>query len=277
MTRAEQIKSAKDFATFWADKGDEKQYTQQFWTDLLQKVLGAVSPSRIIDFEKRVKIGATKFIDGYIEETRTIIEQKGAKIDLNKKEKQSDGEELTPFEQAKRYNDNLPLSQKARWIVVCNFREFHIHDMEKTEPEKDFARVLLADLPREFYRLQFLIDEKNENIRREEEISLKAGKLVGKLYDAFLPQYIPQTKSHSERSEESHLQRDVSATPQHDTRFSENQLRSLNILCVRIVFCLYAGYILPFIALPLVKVTIVDSPIVIVMLVLSVLFQTNHA
>ena len=214
--RSEQVRGSnaiKRFVVQWQGRGDERQHTQSFWMALLRDVCGAVAPEKIIDFEKRVKIGGTKFIDGYIEETRTIVEQKGAKIDLDKAERQSDGEELTPFGQAKRYNDNLPLSQKARWIVVCNFTEFRVHDMEKSEPEKDFETVRLADLPSEYYRLQFLVDEKNENIRREEAISLKAGILVGRLYDALLPQYKNQ---------------------------DEKSLRSLNILCVRIVFCLYA-------------------------------------
>jgi len=206
-------KNAREFAEYWANKGDEKQESQRFWIDLLQNVIGVVDATKIIDFEKRVKIGATKYIDGYIAETKTIIEQKGAKIDLRKAERQSDGSELTPFEQAKRYNDNLPFSERARWIVVSNFTEIHIHDMEKVEPEKDFETIFIKDLAKDFYRLQFLVDAKNENIRREEELSIEAGKRVDKLYKAILPQYIEQ---------------------------NEISLRSLNILCVRIVFCLYA-------------------------------------
>ena len=213
MTQIEQQKAAKKFSEFWKDKGDEKQHTQQFWTSLLRDVYGVSSPEKVIDFEKRVKINGTKFIDGYISDTRVAIEQKGSKINLDKAERQSDKEELTPFGQAKRYNDNLPYSEKCRWIVVSNFTEFRIYDMESSEPEKEFETVKLCDLPKEFYRLQFLVDQKNENIRREEELSLKAGELVGKLYDALIKEYIDP---------------------------DEKSLRSLNILCVRIVFCLYA-------------------------------------
>lgn len=213
MTQIEQQKAAKEFAEFWKDKGDEKQHTQQFWTSLLRDVYGVSSPEKVIDFEKRVKINGTKFIDGYISDTRVAIEQKGSKINLDKAERQSDKEELTPFGQAKRYDDNLPYSEKCRWIIVSNFTEFRIYDMESSEPEKEFETVKLCDLPKEFYRLQFLVDQKNENIRREEELSLKAGELVGKLYDALIKEYIDP---------------------------DEKSLRSLNILCVRIVFCLYA-------------------------------------
>ena len=212
-TQAEQRKAAQEFAEYWANKGDEKQESQRFWIDLLQNVLAVVDATKIIDFEKRVKIGATKFIDGYIAETKTIIEQKGAKIDIDKGEKQSDGTELTPFEQAKRYNDNLPYSEKAKWIVVSNFREIRIYNMDSEEADKHFEAIRLEDLPREYYRLEFLVDKNNETIRREEELSIEAGKLVDKIYKPLLKQYIEQ---------------------------NESSLRSLNILCVRIVFCLYA-------------------------------------
>ncbi len=207
----QKAQSAKEFAAFWSDKGSEKQDTQKFWIELLANVLDLVSPTQVIDFEKKVEIDGVKYIDAYIEETRTIIEQKGCKINLDSKEKQSDGAELTPFEQAKRYNDNLPFSEKARWIVICNFREWRIYDLEK--PQDSSEVLLLSNLEKEFYRLDFLIDKKNENIRREEDISIKAGLLVKKLYNSLLPQYKAK---------------------------DEKELRSLNILCVRLVFCFYA-------------------------------------
>ena len=226
MTQAEQAKAAKEFAEFWADKDGEKQYAQQFWTSLLRDVYGVAQPEKVLDFEKHVKVGTVKFIDGYIAETRTLIEQKGAKINLDEAEGQSDGEALTPYQQAKRYDDNLPRDEKSRWIVVSNFREIRIHNMNQEEPGKSYERVMLADLPKEYYRLQFLVDQKNENIRREEEISIKAGRLVEKLYDALYKEFIPPAEAVK--------------TDGNPLGLSESQLRSLNILCVRIVFCLYA-------------------------------------
>ncbi len=102
--------------------------------------------------------------------------------------RQSDGTLLNPFQQAQRYSTALPYSQRPRWIITCNFEEFLIYDMEKPtgEPES----IMLKDLGKEYYRLQFLVEEKNELLHREEQISIKAGELVGKLYDAILKQYI---------------------------------------------------------------------------------------
>lgn len=211
MNQVELTQNAKDFFEYWQDKGDEKQETQRYWIELLQNILGIENPSRYIEFEKTVKIKHTNFIDGYISSTKVLIEQKGAKVDLTKPQEQSDGAMLTPYQQAKRYADELSYDLKPRWIVVSNFKEIHIHDMNNLHAEPEI--ILLENLEKEYYRLQFLVDTKNENIRREEEISLQAGILVGKLYDALIKEYI---------------------TP------DESSLRSLNILCVRLVFCFYA-------------------------------------
>ena len=226
MTQREQAKAAAEFAAGWADRGDEKQETARFWIQLLQDVLGVSDAASRIEFEKPVRLTHTSYIDAYIPETKVLIEQKSAKIDLHKAYAQSDGAELTPFEQAKRYVGEMKASEKPRWIVVCNFREFLVYDLE--EPSAEPQQILLSDLPKEFYRLQFLVDQRNENIRREEEISLAAGRLVGKLYDALYGEYAVPEDAANFRTET------------NPRGLSPSQLRALNILCVRIVFCLYA-------------------------------------
>ena len=212
MTDVEQRLAAKQFVKDWTGHGDEKQETQRFWMALLQKVFGVAEPDKYIEFEVRVKLDHTSFIDGYIHDTHVLIEQKGMDIDLKKGYRQSDGSMQTPFGQARRYAGHLPHHMNPRWIVVCNFKEFHIHDMNR--PNDDPEIILLEELEKEYHRLQFLVDTKSERIKKEMEISLQAGELVGKLYDALLKQY------HNPDGEE--------------------ELKSLNMLCVRLVFCLYA-------------------------------------
>ena len=213
MTDNEKKKAAKSFAEYWADKGYEKGQSQSFWLSLLRDIFEVEHPEQYVVFEEQVKIDrANGFIDVMIPSTKVMIEQKGANKDLRKGIVQSDGSVLNPFQQAKRYIVDLPLSEHPRWVITCNFKEFLIYDMEKPtgEPES----ILLKDLPKEYYRLSFLVEEKSELLHREEQISIKAGELVGKLYDAIQKQYI-----HPD---------------------SEESLRSLNMLCVRLVFCLYA-------------------------------------
>lgn len=212
MDLREQKKQAKAFIERWTGRGNERQDSQSFWLDLLGSVYGIENPSSYITFEDKVMLDHTSFIDGYIEKTKVLIEQKGATKDLNKAIKQSDGSFLTPFQQAKRYSANLPYSQRPRWIVTCNFREFYIYDME--QPNSEATVIKLADLATESYRLEFLIDKTNEHLEREMAISMQAGEIVGEIYDGLLKQYI---------------------TPD-----SPETLHAINQLIVRLVFCLYA-------------------------------------
>lgn len=155
MTDMEQRKAAREFAAYWQTRGDEKQETQTFWLTLLRKVLGANDADKLIAFEVPVKLGHVSFIDAFIAENRVLIEQKGSDIDLRKGYKQSDGSMLTPFQQARRYAGYLPHDQNPRWIVVCNFREFHIHDMNRPNDTPDV--IPLSELDEQAHRLAFLV------------------------------------------------------------------------------------------------------------------------
>lgn len=212
MNDTQQKAAAKSFAAYWKGKGYEKGESQAFWLSLLRDVYDVEHPEQFIIFEEQVHLDHTSFIDGTIPSTKVLIEQKGLGKDLKKPIKQSDGTLLTPFQQAKRYITELPLSQHPRWVVTCNFEKFFVYDMERPggEPEE----ILLENLEKEYYRLQFLVDEGSEHLKREMEVSIAAGEIVGLLYDAFHKQY---------------------ADPD-----SEQALKSLNVLCVRLVFCLYA-------------------------------------
>ena len=169
--------AAKNFAAYWAGKGYEKGESQKFWLSLLRDVYEVEHPEQFISFEDQVHLDHTSFIDGNIPSTHVLIEQKGLGKDLRKPIKQSDGSLLTPFQQAKRYAAELPYSQRPRWIVTCNFEEFLVYDMEKPNGEPE--QILLKDLGKEYYRLQFLVDTGDENIKREMEVSIQAGNLVG--------------------------------------------------------------------------------------------------
>lgn len=212
MNDVQQRAAAKAFAAKWENRGYEKGESQPFWIELLQKVLGVEDPVGFITFEEQVHLDHTSFIDAKIHATHVLIEQKGINKNLLSPISQSDGSQLTPFQQAKRYAAEQPYSDRPRWIVTCNFAEFLVYDMER--PNAAPEKILLKDLEKEYYRLNFLVHTDDKNIRKEMDISLKAGELVGMLYDALLTQY---------------------ADPQN-----EQSLKSLNALCVRLVFCLYA-------------------------------------
>ena len=81
------------------------------------------------------------------------------------------------------------------------------------QPNGEPEQIFLENLGKEYYRLMFLVDAKNEHLSKEIKVSKEAGEIVGNIYEALLEQYDDN---------------------------SPEALRWLNILCVRIVFCLYA-------------------------------------
>ena len=213
MKDLEQRKAAKEFVERWKGKGYEKGQSQQFWTDLLENVYGISNAATFIEFEDQVHIDkATGFIDAYIPETKILIEQKSLGKNLRQAIKQSDGSLLNPFQQAKRYIVELDVDRHPKYVITCNFESFLVYDMHNPNGEPE--EIFLKDLGKEYYRLSFIVDSKNEHLKKEEEISFKAGELVGKLYDAFSKEYINIDNEQSQKD--------------------------LNELCVRLVFCLYA-------------------------------------
>ncbi len=210
-TEKQQRAAAEEFARRWQGRGYEKGESQRFWLDLLENVYGVERPTEFVRFEEQVRLDATSFIDAVLPATHVMIEQKSLGKDLRKPIAQSDGRRLTPFQQAQRYSAALPYSERPRWIVACNFAEFDVYDMEN--PNAEPQRILLKDLGKDYYRLQFLVDTGSEHLRKEMEVSMKAGELVGRIYDSLVKQY---------------------------DKNDPKSLRYLNILCVRLVFCLYA-------------------------------------
>lgn len=231
MDDIKQREAARQFVNKWQSGGDEIRDCHPFWLDLLHDVLGIDNATDYIEFEKPVKLPEgdgkihSRRIDGYISSVKVLIEQKGSNHPLDEKEPQSGGELLTPYEQAKRYNDNLPFDEKARWIITSNFTNIWIYDMNATIPTPE--KIELAELQNKYPLLDFLVKKDVKKLSHEMEVSIKAGDIVGLLYDAFLKQYgISETVPENE-------------TPEEKTK-REHKLRSLNALCVRLVFLFYA-------------------------------------
>ena len=211
-TEKQMATAAAEFAERWKGRGYERGESQPFWIDLLSNVFGIDTPTNgFIRFEEHHMVDSSNFIDGRIPSTRVLIEQKSIDKDLRKGIRQSDGSLQNPFLQARKYILSLPVSDHPRWIVTCNFSEFLVYDME--QPNGEPQQVLLENLSKEYYRLQFLVDAKSEHLSKEMEVSKKASDIVADIYDALLKQYDDN---------------------------SPEALRWLNILCVRLVFCLYA-------------------------------------
>ena len=212
MTDAEKREAARQFYQKWHDKGREDEDDRSYWIDFLQNILGVENVTDRVKFQKKVidSDGHTKRIDAYIPETRVLIEQKSLGIDLSKE--QAGHNNKTPYEQAKEYDNFLPVSEKAKWIVLSNFEEIWVYDMDVPVPRPE--KFTLEQIPLVYNKFEFLVNKEEQRLSHEMEISIKAGEFVGLIYDALSKQYL---------------------NPE-----SEDSQKSLNILCVRLVFCLYA-------------------------------------
>ena len=204
----------KKFISKWVGRGREDEDDRSYWIDLFQDVFEQSGVTDRLSFQKKVtgRDGNTKRIDVYIPETKVIIEQKSINVALDKPQAGHDG--MTPFEQARMYNDGLPFSERARWIVTSNFAEIWIYDMDKRKPEEEIIKVSLSELDKQYPTLQFLFDNRVEEIRKELKVSQEAGDRIGRIYDALLAQ--------------------IPGEP------TEDEYKSLNLFCVRLVFCYYA-------------------------------------
>ena len=205
------VERAKVFAAKWVGRGYEKGDTHSFWLELLRDVVGMEDVTTHVRFESPTS--GRGFIDVSIPDAKTIIEQKSVGVDLDKPELRQ-GVLVTPFEQAKRYVDSMRNSQRADTIIVCDFNVFRIHDLDTENPAENYTEFHLAELPEQFHLLDFLADPQRSRQAREERVSLEAGALIGRLYEMLRAQYVDPD----------------SASSRH----------SLNVLCVRLVFCLFA-------------------------------------
>lgn len=212
MTDAQQREAARQFYYRWNGKGKEDEHARSYWIELLHDVLGVEDVTQRVEFEKKLvgSKGSTERIDVYIPETRVIIEQKSLGIPLDRPQAGHDGK--TPYQQAKGYDNYLPYEQRARWIVLSNFAEIWIYDLNQYKPEP--VKITLADLQGKYHLLDFLVNKETKKITEEVELSKAAGELVGKIRDRFLTQY--------------------------NDPLAKRTQKSLNILCVRLVFCFFA-------------------------------------
>lgn len=150
MTDTERREAARQFYQKWANRGKEDEDDRSYWIDFLQDVMGVDHVTDRIDFQKKVvgPDGNIKRIDAYIPETRVLIEQKSLGIDLSRPQQGHDG--MTPYQQAKMYDNSLPVSEKAKWIILSNFAEIWIYDMDTRVPEPQ--KFTLSEIPAKYRR-----------------------------------------------------------------------------------------------------------------------------
>lgn len=204
-------KELLEFVSRWQGRGYEKGDTQQFWLQLLR----TIGYSKVDDVLFEFHVSSGGFIDVWIPDAGVLIEQKALGIDLDKEELRQ-GKQKTPLTQALDYVDELPRLEQPRFVITCNFSTFRVYDRDaygRSQLPNNAFEFTLDELANHPEYLAFINDPTNSRLEKEKIVSIKAGELIGKLYDKLREGYIDPD--------------------------SEESMHALNVLCVRLVFCLY--------------------------------------
>ena len=204
-------KELLEFVSRWQGRGYEKGDTQQFWLQLLR----TIGYSKVDDVLFEFHVSSGGFIDVWIPDAGVLIEQKALGINLDKEELRQ-GKQKTPLTQALDYVDELPRLEQPRFVITCNFSTFRVYDRDaygRSQLPNNAFEFTLDELANHPEYLAFINDPTNSRLEKEKTVSIKAGELIGKLYDKLREGYIDPD--------------------------SEESMHALNVLCVRLVFCLY--------------------------------------
>ena len=193
--------------------GGGSNYTEDgsdalFWIDLLNNVMqlgySIGNNADIIAQEHSAtnKSAGTKSegkIDVFVRPLSLLIEQKGPSVDLDKKERRQ-GEDVTPIEQALRYNGGLGTENRADWICTCNFHEFRFYDQRRKVNDEYAARYTLGQIHDVITFVTNNLIHKTDYLHVQEDISKCAADQVATIYSALAKQYINPDDPESHRS-----------------------------------------------------------------------------
>ena len=140
--------------------------TQKFLIDFFA-VFGI--DKRYINFEKRVRVNEQSGrIDGFYP-AKILVEQKSKGKDLD-----------SAYQQARAYLQGLEPNELPTHILVCDFENFHLYDLEQGSDRYSFK---LKDFPKKIELFGFLTGRKKVELVEEDPVNIKASKLMGNLHD----------------------------------------------------------------------------------------------
>ena len=159
---------AASFTKEWRNGSYEKGETQSFYNDFFQ-VFG-VKMSSVARYEEHVKKLDNRY--GFIDlfwPGVLLVEQKSAGKNL-----------ACAYDQAGEYFDALPEVKRPRYILVSDFQNFELHDLDRRE---DIA-FKLSDFPNHVDKFGFILGIQRKTFRDQDPVNIQAAELVGKLHDA---------------------------------------------------------------------------------------------
>ena len=155
-------------------EGYERGQSQNFWTQIFN-AYGVSGQVQLKAFEHRLKDDKSqKYVDAFIPKL-VMIEQKSRGLDLNK-----------AYNQVSKYYERLSAADKPRYIVLSNFDELWLYDIENPLNIKEY-KCPLADLPKNAEWLDFLApNAAMAEIVEENPINRQATEMIAKLHQAFI-------------------------------------------------------------------------------------------
>ena len=159
---------AAQFAHEWKDAAYEKGETQSFYNDFFG--IFGVRRRSVARYEEHVRKldNRSGFIDLFWPGV-LLVEQKSAGRDLAK-----------AYGQAGEYFDVLPEKDRPRYILVSDFQNFELHDLD----EREKTTFTLADLPSHVEKFGFILGVQRRTFRDQDPVNVKASELMGRLHDA---------------------------------------------------------------------------------------------
>ena len=163
---------ATTFALDWKGTQSEDADAKPFW-DAFFEVFG-VSRRKVASFEKRVhKLGNAQGKVDLLWKGTLLIEHKSRGLSLEK-----------AYRQAIDYFPGLKPEELPRYVLVCDFEHFELHDLEPDEGAKAVHKFTLSQLPQNIHRFAFIAGYRTQHIRESDPINQEAVVAVGQLHDA---------------------------------------------------------------------------------------------
>ena len=159
---------ATTFAYEWKKASSETSESQTFCNEFLETF--GISRKRVANFEHRAKkvSGTTGRID-MLWKGVLLIEQKSLGEDLKK-----------AHQQARDYFPGLADDELPRYILVCDFQNFHLYDLIRGT-ESEFT---LSELPSKVELFGFMVGTPWEKPSEAEKVSIQAAEKMAKLHDS---------------------------------------------------------------------------------------------
>ena len=167
------------FATEWAQTHREDADAKPFW-DAFFHIFG-VSRRKVASFEQRVhKLGDAQGKIDLLWKGTLLIEHKSRGKNLDR-----------AYQQAIDYFPGLKPEELPRYVLVCDFQRFELHDLEPDEgislevndSGHAIYRFTLAELPEKIHLFAFIAGYRTQRIRESDPINEQAVLAIGALHD----------------------------------------------------------------------------------------------